>query len=778
MTGQARTITGEGFMKPLNSANAIILIALVALLAGCDQATDQSTSQQDPPAKDRTLSKETDGRALNANRIALLVTGWGNPLEPVEQYSDEIFRDAILGRQAASPNQVCTQNYVGTYPFRSEKGLLPHVIAFKTEGFEEFWDSSGIYKLNEDGTAYLSVLDDQIVLHADELADVAITPVRELPVSGFGARVFGVDPRDGTDHTADIFKIDQPNGLHDAKESAAARRLWVEKMIGANPATPPKHQRVTLELEKYIAEYIKQNFGDVIDLRFGYYGMIEGVSEKLGDVAVQFAEQGFRQMVLARETTDHNLYANDFMDLYPMLKSLCDAGYSDRDMSIQQVRQIGRTPEYNYMVVENVRPFIEQVPIGSEVTIIYATWGLPWPGGNPNAGPFSAPQPNIKETFHENAFLNFRSFKSYAQAAFDENFGGDYRLNFSKSGGVGGPNSRTNSLFAYSMYSSKDYGHSEDPLRYTTIRENLEAAIWQDKKDEIIIVLSHWYNNGIPVKLSMRTLNDLPLNSIVEMHQGVHSISWCARYAGPGDYTQMSVPEEGCPESYAHIQMTEAFDDLAQEFAVGFANRIRGGIERFNVFPDLDITIAAQGIIDRRDGGRVEVLDGPLKGAALLVHPDPRPNEPENYEWANRWRPESDGDPHTGPTAVRAINDYEQVSDYLDSAKDNFNAFIGTQRRATPNLDFPIHPSAISAVVYFGPYRTVFNAPATVTIPYITELVSDPEKIEPHIFNELTKAYDPVYPVPAGAPLRIHEQSGTASFDVQVLGNYVLTIAE
>ena len=174
----------------------------------------------------------------------------------------------------------------------------------------------------------------------------------------------------------------------------------------------------------------------------------------------------------------------------------------------------------------------------------------------------------------------------------------------------------------------------------------------------------------------MRTLNDLPLNSIVEMHQGIHSISWCARYAGPGDYTQMSVPENGCPESYAHIQMTEAFDDLAWEFAVGFANRIRGGIERFNVFPNLDITIAAEGIIDKHEGGRADVLDGPLKGAGLLVRPDPQPNAPGNYEWTNRWRPESDTDPNTGPDAVRAINDYEQISDYLDSPGPYFANFL------------------------------------------------------------------------------------------------------
>lgn len=128
---RGRTIAAGGFMKPPNLGNAITLFALVALLAGCDQEADQSTLQQDPTAKEAALSEEADSRALNANRIALLVTGWGTPLEPVEQYSDQIFVDAIVGRKAASPNEACTQNYVGTHiilcaRFVWRGGLSPH----------------------------------------------------------------------------------------------------------------------------------------------------------------------------------------------------------------------------------------------------------------------------------------------------------------------------------------------------------------------------------------------------------------------------------------------------------------------------------------------------------------------------------------------------------------------------------------------------------------------------------------------------------------------------
>ena len=114
----------------------------------------------------------------------------------------------------------------------------------------------------------------------------------------------------------------------------------------------------------------------------------------------------------------------------------------------------------------------------------------------------------------------------------------------------------------------------------------------------------------------------------------------------------------------------EAFEDYSDEIAINYANRIRGGIERLGIFPDLDISILAEGKVTKKNGGIVEVKEGLLKGAKMVVKPDPNPNIPESYTWDNRWRPLSDQNPNTGPKAVRAINEYNEISDYLDSAKD------------------------------------------------------------------------------------------------------------
>jgi hypothetical protein len=90
----------------------------------------------------------------------------------------------------------------------------------------------------------------------------------------------------------------------------------------------------------------------------------------------------------------------------------------------------------------------------------------------------------------------------------------------------------------------------------------------------------------------------------------------------------------------------------------------------------------------------------------------------------------------------------------------------------------PIHPRAVSPTVYFGPYRTLFNAPAEITIPYDRSRVSDPARVKALIYNEITKDYDPVYPVSGAEPMRIDKPAGRASFDVQVLGNFVLVLQD
>ena len=78
--------------------------------------------------------------------------------------------------------------------------------------------------------------------------------------------------------------------------------------------------------------------------------------------------------------------------------------------------------------------------------------------------------------------------------------------------------------------------------------------------------------------------------------------------------------------------------------------------------------------------------------------------------------------------------------------------------------------------VYFGPYRTLFNAPAEVTLPYDRKRVSDTGRLRPFIYNEITGSYDPVYAVSGAPPMRIDTEQGLATLDVQVLGNFVLEL--
>jgi hypothetical protein len=178
------------------------------------------------------------------------------------------------------------------------------------------------------------------------------------------------------------------------------------------------------------------------------------------------------------------------------------------------------------------------------------------------------------------------------------------------------------------------------------------------------------------------------------------------------------------------------------------------------------------------DGGVVEISDGAFAGARIWVRPDPQPGIPESYTWDEAFRPATHRFPNTADEAIRPINEYQRIEDYLDAAKDDFNAYIGIQGQAGPGIPLPIHPRAVSPTIYFGPYRTLLNAPAEITLPYDRKKVVDPQRLKALIYNEITRDYDPVYPISGAAPIRVDDQAGLASFNVQVLGNFVLVVEE
>lgn len=706
-------------------------------------------------------------------KIGVLVTDWGSVRGISREYSDYVVYRSVVGDKTNAPGEPCTENHVGTYPYQSEKGLLPFVVSYQTPGYERFWDSSGIWRLSADGKTYTALLDETVRLSADQVGDAKVTPlkdVREADVSANREAPLGPDPRDGADYLAGLYKIDKPNGLHDVQEMAVARWMRVNGLLGHDPNEKVELEESAKAIEIYLKNAMAKMFGPRVDVRTGYYAKVTGVTHSIEETALAFANDGFKKLVIARETTDHNTYANTFWDLYHTLKAFCRAGIPKGDIAIQQVRQVGRTPEYNTMLARGLARHMALIPKKSDVSVMYVTYGLPWPGGNPDAGPFGTPQPFVKEVYHENAFLNFLSFKPYALAA----FGKDYAVNFARTG-IGDPaTTRTANLFAYGMTEPNRIHFKDDPEGFRTVREMLDTAIRVDKRKEIVLVLSHWYNNVQNTLLDLRFLSRIPINSKSEMKARQFWSVWCERYTAPDTFDQAAAEHGRCPPGFTRLQITEAFDAVIDQFASGYAQRVRGGVERYGVLPNLDIAVAGRGQISKLDGGSVSVVDGTLQGARLDVPPDPRPLAPEGYTWNKVWRPSSEKTPYDEPDAIRPVNRYDKLSDYLDAAKDDFPAYIGRQGRMMGGSVLRAPPGAASPVVLIGPYRTLFNAPARVTLPYDPAKARDPAKLKPMIYNDLTEAFDPVYPVAGGAGLMVDEKASTVSFDVQVLGNFVL----
>ena len=218
----------------------------------------------------------------------------------------------------------------------------------------------------------------------------------------------------------------------------------------------------------------------------------------------------------------------------------------------------------------------------------------------------------------------------------------------------------------------------------------------------------------------------------------------------------------------------ETFDEVREEFNIGYAHRIRGGIEQFGVLPDLDIEILASGPVSYEQGGTIEVTEGQLEGLKLFVRSDAHPGEPESYSYQTSYRHQNSRDPNTGINAVRPFNEFSNYDDHLISAWFDFNAMIGTQGKSKPDQAMPELDNAISETVYIGPYRTLFNSPATITIPIDTSKITVSNRIRAYIFNDLSQSFEPIFLTPGGSSISVDMDEGTASFDTQVLGVFAI----
>ena len=138
-------------------------------------------------------------RVLNNDKVAVVVTDWGQPEGFSESYYQGIAQRSRIGIQAMSESEACTENFVGQYPYRSSMGSYPHVSSFLTEGFEQYYDNFGMYRFDNSQGLYINVLDESVILskeEADQYERIKVTGSGD----GYGRRnILSVDPRDGLD---------------------------------------------------------------------------------------------------------------------------------------------------------------------------------------------------------------------------------------------------------------------------------------------------------------------------------------------------------------------------------------------------------------------------------------------------------------------------------------------------------------------------------------------------------------------------------------------------
>ncbi len=703
------------------------------------------------------LSAAQPGTERNAGRIAVLVTDWTEP-----EGIDPLYRRQVLNRSfgasASTMDEPCTEDFVGTPPFRQQLGLIPYFLGFKTRGLEGAYDAMGLYRRSSDGLYWVSIYDPRVKLSVKDVPDLPgmITPAKDMK-NPQQRSFWAIDPRDGTNYLEGVVMIGSssrgpgpnplamPNGIRDADEISMASGITDFSIL--HDDLTPRLSPMTDEVKQKTGRILYQMFGDQIDVRFGAYSPTTGLTRFEEDVALDFAHEGFRKMVLVRETTDNNNYANNFMTRGYIQRALCLAGHRDT-FTYQQARQVGRTPEYNLALLHVAKKHLDRLPRGTEVAVLYTTYGLPFPD-RAGVGPFSAPHPWSKEVYHENAYNNYISFKRYLEAY----FGDRYALRFNPVGKSG--DIRLDNYYSYGLSLPQDFTSADPENRFRTLRENIDLAK-RDGRREILVLLSHWYHDGRDPLLAIRKMQQIPLNTRTDLRQGKRWVEWCERVDSP-------TPVECNPSdsSIVKLQYSETFDAWGREFSIGYANNIRTAIERFGVFPvGTNLSIVATGTVDREGGGSVEVKSGALRGSKLVIARDAYPGEPESFDAKN----------------YRAFRD---PADNLVSAWDSFEAYIGSQ--SVPVQHLRDHGEPVSPAVLMGPYRTIVNRPATITLPIADKRKLNADEIsrlKAFVYNEASLGWDPVF-VPAGSmPLRYDPKTRTASFDTQVLGVFALVVTD
>jgi hypothetical protein len=703
---------------------------------------------------DRALAEGAPAADPNSDRIAVLITDWAEPEGFDPLYRREVVKRSF-GARASAPNAPCTQNFFGTFPFRVQLGLTPFAVGFAAPGLEGVHDSIGLYRLSADGQTYVSIYDPKVTVAASAVPATPgmITPAKDVKAP-LQRSLWAIDPRDGTNYLDGVFMIGAPargpgpnplafpNGIRDADEYSYAAGITDFSVLHED--LTPRLSRATLEVEHATGQTLAALFGDRVDVRSGAYAPTEGLTRFEEDVALDFYREGFRRMVLVRETTDNNNYANNVMTRGYIERALCLAGHEGQ-VQFQQSRQVGRTPEYNLALLHIAKKNLDNVAPGSEVAILYTTYGLPFPD-RAAPGPFSAPHPWSKEVYHENAYNNYISFKRYLEAY----YGDRYRLQFNPVGASG--DKRLDNYYSYGLSTPADFTAKEPENRFRTLRENIDQAKKDGRRQHHRRAVALVLQRPRSAARDPRHAEDpaeharrFPQRQVLGRLVRAHRLARASRLR-PNDPT------------VHYLQYSETFDSWAREFGIGYAQNIRSAVERFGVFPaTTNLDIVARGAIDREGGGSAEVKSGPLRGARVVVAADKYPGEPERFDAQD----------------YRAFTD---PADNLVSAWDSFEAYIGTQDAPVSYL--AEHSQVVSPAVLFGPYRTIVNRPATFTLPLTVRKLSADEaaRLRVFVYNEVSRDWDPVFTPAGSAPPRWDPKTRTVSFDTQVFGVFAAAI--
>lgn len=667
--------------------------------------------------------------AQNEEKVAVLITDWGMPAGYNFEYAWRSHDAARVGDRTEYVGQPCKIGHVGEFPYEAHMGLVPWGLATLVPGLELAFDSSGIYQL-VDGI-YIGIHPDMQSLTPAEIpAGVPIVPVSEL-VSAMTEKLdYPVDPRTGENYLQGWYKIGSrdsvpfPNGYGDFYEASPLRFMWYYGHLGGptDPSEANDLYPAVKEMHEALGEMLTGAFGDRIDVRLGVYNKMTGISEHEWDVAEDFADEGFRKMLLARETTDHNRYANEFFTGNYIKERLCEIGVLD-EMEIYQTRQVGRTPEFNAMNVMNLKEHIEAYPRGSTIAMIYVTRGLPW-GSNEIPAPMGTIHPWSKEVYHENAFLNYLSWKKAMQEA----YGDRYNLVFTKNGGES--DLLEDSFYSYAVYSGSQLGGHFKSVR-DSIQEVKASGI-----DKMIIAPCHWNFDNFDTLVLLPAESNLAMVPKEKMAAGIYYHTYCEDMEG-------NEVECGSSNAVAEITLGPSYTHLTREFATAYSVVLRGTLERFGLYPEGEGPIVeASRLINKLAGGTVEVTEAssPIAGTRVEIPADPYPDRPDAF---------------TKETGI-PIND---PTDTNDCMWEDTTITIGYRDNPPPmNSAKPVGPA-----VHLGPYRTFFNRDVTVAIPYDAD-ASLEQAVKVFIYNHLTEDWDPV------PHESVDADTGSVTFRTKVLG--------